>query len=66
MNVLKENLDNSGNPGVLPGVSGDDNQVAEPALANTEYLSLARDFKPPLEMYQPGSGVTIIVGVPSF
>lgn len=47
---------------MLPGVPGEDSQAAEPTLATSEYLSLARDFKPPLEMYQPGSGVTIVVG----
>jgi hypothetical protein len=49
-----------GAPALLTGGTAD----APRTLPSSHYLSLVREFKPPLEMYQPGSGVAIIVGAP--
>lgn len=55
-------MENPANTGKLVGLPGAEERASEALLPTTQYLSLSRDWKPPLEMYQPGSGVTIIIG----
>jgi hypothetical protein len=62
LNLLKEHLDDPASTGILAGMLGAENDGSEPLLPTSQYLSLTRDWKPPVEMYQPGSGVTIIAG----
>lgn len=61
LKLLKEQLDDPSRPTNL--LSGTDQDDLEVPLAAEQYLSHTREWKPPLEVYEPGSGVAIIVGV---
>lgn len=35
------------------------------ALPTEQYVSLTHDFQPPLEPYQPGTGIAVLIGAPA-